>query len=53
MKTFSAPVALDTNKSLTDQENLRDLEEAVTLMPGSDFKNTWIALNMHFSLKGK
>ena len=37
MKSFSAPVALDADKSLTDQENLRDLEEAITLMPGSDF----------------
>ena len=38
MKTFSASVALDADKSLTDQENLRDLEEAITLMPGSDFQ---------------
>ena len=47
MKTFSAPVALDANKSLTDQENLRDLEEAVTLMPGSDFQRHLLDCSEH------
>ena len=47
MKTFSAPVALDANKSLTDQENLRSLEEAVTLMPGSDFQEHLLDCSEH------
>ena len=47
MKSFSAPVALDADKSLTDQENLRDLEEAITLMPGSDFQKHLLDCSEH------
>ena len=44
MKTFSVPVALDANKSLTDQENLR---EAVTLTSRSDFQKHLLDCSEH------
>ena len=54
MKSFSAPVALDADKSLTDQENLRDLEEAITLMPGSDFQKHLLDCSEHaLPLRGR
>lgn len=35
---FVQPVALDSTKSVTDLSNLRPLEEAVLLFPGTDFQ---------------
>ena len=38
LKTFIAPVVCDNTKSIADETNLRALEDAVTLFPGSDFQ---------------
>ena len=38
LKTFTAPVVCDNTKSIADETNLRALEDAVPLFPGSDFQ---------------
>ena len=37
LKTFVSPVAVDSSKSISD-DNLRPIEEALLLCPGSDFQ---------------
>ena len=38
LKSFTAPVVLDSAKSVSDEANLRPLEEALALFPGADFQ---------------
>lgn len=38
LKTFLSPVALDSSKSISDDDNLCPIEEALLLCPGSDFQ---------------
>ena len=38
LKTFISPVALDSSKSVSDDDNLHPMEEALLLCPGSDFQ---------------
>ena len=37
-KSFIAPIVLDDTKGLNDEDNLRSVEDAIPLLPGSDFQ---------------
>ena len=45
VKTFTAPVTIDTSKSLIEEDNLRELDNAVSLMPGSKLQKFLVDLH--------
>ena len=53
LKTFTAPVVIDSTKSINDDDNLRTAEHAVPLFPGSDFQKHLSDCIEHSLLSGR
>ena len=52
-KTFISPVVLDSNKSVSDDDNLRPIEEALLQCPGSDFQKHLTDCSEHALMSGR
>ncbi len=53
LKTFIAPVVIDNTKSINDDNNLRAVEHAVPLFPGSEFQKHLSDCVEHSLLSGR
>lgn len=47
LKTFIAPVVIDSSQSITEDANLRPLEDAIQQFPGSDFQKHIVDCSEH------
>lgn len=47
LATFMQPISLDVTKSVTDSDNIRGLDEAVLLFPGTEFQQHYLQCQDH------
>ena len=47
LSTFVQPISLDVTKSITDSTNVRCVDEAVPLFPGTDFQQHYLQCQEH------